>query len=117
MTDPKLPPDLMADIDAMRDVYMSSAQRGAYERILARAATYHARAAVELAGGGRDGERLDWLDKVSAGTIRMDRYDLPGDHSVLGVCPTYTRWGPTDHYTHKTARAAIDAAMTGGEHG
>jgi len=35
-----LPEGLEADIDAMRDVYLSPSQRGAYERILARAATY-----------------------------------------------------------------------------
>lgn len=59
-----------------------------------------------------DNARLDWLDKVSAGTIRMDRYDFPPAPGLLGMCPAYVNWGPHDIHAHRTARAAIDAAMT-----
>jgi len=50
MTTEKLPADLMADIDKMRDVYMLPSQREAYERILARSATHKSRALTAPAG-------------------------------------------------------------------
>jgi hypothetical protein len=58
--------------------------------------------------GGRDGERLDWLErKAKTSTVYMD-----GRHpwNLTGNPRLHNLRGPT-------LRAAIDAAMTGGEHG
>jgi len=58
-----LPEGLEADIDAMRDVYLSPSQRGAYERILARAATYKSALASDT---GERGGVVAWLHEVAA---------------------------------------------------
>lgn len=62
MTAPKLP-DLYTDIDLMRDVYMTRAQREAYERILARAAVEASQPTIEVTDE-MVRERWPWVGRV-----------------------------------------------------
>jgi len=101
MTDPKLPP-----LPAVTPgpLYQAIIIDGDCTEEFVEYVQAYARAAVELAGGGRDGERYRWLRDADHGWEVF----LPTDKNASG----FAVW---DGCTDKDA--AIDAAMTGGEHG
>jgi len=105
MTDPKLPelPEAVATALTLYSAAPSQTNRAELESAI----HAYARAAVELAGGGRDGERYRWLranfNRITV-TSAFNREHGYGKFSVAAG-------------TFSTLDAAIDAAMTGGEHG
>jgi len=106
MTDPKLPELPGPAVPDGLQVARSCTIVGAFytaAQVEKLHADWHAyaRAAVELAGGGRDGERLDWLAAIGHPIQEVSYGDYMGHPD-----------GPA-----QGLRAAIDAAMTGGEHG
>jgi hypothetical protein len=107
MTDPKLPElpphkgwmNLHGEQSVQQVWGYTAAQMHAY-----------ARAAVEQAGGGRDGETITL--KLPPPNCR-ERLRVEGQPYPRSSCQVCGKWSPSS----ATCGKILDAAMTGGEHG